>query len=559
MAYSIRILAILFGVTGLVIHAPAIAQGMPHGLQQSNPNDPSIDRDRADRNAPLPSLGDNEEVEYPQGETRVASVSGQQDAAVSLASVRFAGSTLDASTLEAATREFIGQPLTPAVVSEIAAAVSAAYAESDIAYYAVVVPPQVPSGGGLLVEVTEGRLIEHRLVNPSPSTPERLIASYVENMKGGPLRKSTLDRYLSLIRGVPGQTVKARIVPVNSEGDLALELEVDRRQIEVEVRFDNSGVRNVLSSPQVQVGVAFNGVLREGDTTRISTYLPFRPDRYQFYSVSHETPIGANGFSVAVSAAHLRTRTLSDVEGRATLAGVTGRYRMIRSSTRNLTLSASFDGVRSSNYFLDTAFGDYQTRVLRAGAVYSDGNNDQAFALSGTVSQGLSVLGARPFQGYSEASFTKLNLTAAFASKVVDDLLLRVSTRGQYSADMLPTTERFSLGGRGLGLAFQSGSLTADRAIGGSVELSRPIRVDAGVLNDITVFAFADGSSGRSLERPVYNLAADDFSLASAGGGLRLLMANRFRATAEVAVPIEMPNSLTDGSPRFLFGFSASL
>src|SRR3546814_6735250 len=47
----------------------------------------------------------------------------------------------------------------------------------------------------------------------------------------------------------------------------------------------------------------------EGDSTRIAGYLPFNPDRYQYYSLSHATPIGSNGLTLAAQAAHVETRS----------------------------------------------------------------------------------------------------------------------------------------------------------------------------------------------------------------------------------------------------------
>src|SRR3546814_14851236 len=72
------------------------------------------------------------------------------------------------------------------------------------------------------------------------------------------------------------------------------------------------------------MSVTVNGLVREGDSTRIAGYLPFNPDRYQYYSLSHATPIGSNGLTLAAQAAHVETRSRdSRTTGEATLAGLT--------------------------------------------------------------------------------------------------------------------------------------------------------------------------------------------------------------------------------------------
>src|SRR5690606_36457423 len=114
---------------------------------------------------------------------------------------------------------------------------------------------------------------------------------------------------------------------------------------------------------------------------------------------------------------------------------------------------------------LDTAFGGFRTRVARLSASWSSLGKKSGYAIAGTVSQGLDAFGARPFVGYSEASFTKANLQLTAVTELSKTTALKLSGRGQYSKDMLPTTERFSLGGEGAGLAFRLGELTAERAI----------------------------------------------------------------------------------------------
>jgi hemolysin activation/secretion protein len=541
----------------MVMAAPAAAQSEQQARPPVAPNDPAVERNRADRRAPQPVLGEQKPVPLPPSDPRVAAVG--EGAVQMLSSVVYEGTTLPKDLLDKATADFVGKPLTQGNVKAIADALSAVYARSDIAYYAVVVPPQAPDEGRLLVRVVEGRLASHRLVDPSPSTPERLIKGYVDNLKGGPLRKSRLDRYLSLIRDIPGQSVKARIVPLNQNGELELELTIDRKQVELELSLDNAGIANIVDGPQVQAGVQINGALREGDSTRFGANVPFAPERYQFYSVTHETPIGANGLSVSASAARLTTLTRSNIAGEATLGSVAALYKLIRSGNRNLTLSASFDALSSSNNFLDTTFGDFETRVVRLGATLSDGDQKQAFAVSGVLSQGLEILGARPFVGFSDETFTKFNLSASFAQSIKDDLVLKMASRGQYSSDLLPVTESFALGGRDKGLAFLPGVVVADQAAGGSIELSKPFKLGSPLLPSIVLFTFADGSAGRVLARPDFALPADSVALASAGGGVRFNILGRLNTTVEFALPIESPDRFVERPPVVLFNISASL
>jgi len=139
----------------------------------------------------------------------------------------------------------------------------------------------------------------------------------------------------------------------------------------------------------------------------------------------------------------------SRIKGDATLAGVTLTYPLIRSVKSNVALTASLDGVDSSNYFLDIRFGDYRSRAVRLGASWSRADATSGYALSAVVSQGLNALGARPFTGFSETGFTKVNIGAVLVQPITKKLTVRTLFKGQYSKDDLPVTERFALGGRG--------------------------------------------------------------------------------------------------------------
>jgi len=287
----------------------------------------------------------------------------------------------------------------------------------------------------------------------------------------------------------------------------------------------------------------------------MSGYLPFYPDRYQYYSLSHSTPIGSNGLTLSAQAAHVQTRSRDNrTKGEATLAGLTLSYPILRSAKSNLSVTASVDGIDSDNYFLDIRFGDYRSRALRLGASWSRADATSGYALSAVVSQGLNALGARPFAGFSETGFTKVNVQAIAVQGISRKLSLRTSVKGQYSKDDLPVTERFPLGGRGAGMAFRTGTLTAEQAVAGSAELTWSLPARSPLLKASALFIAVDGALAHGTARPVYRLAAQDYSLASAGGGVRLGLGPKWRVSAEVAVPVKRPDPAYSRKARFFFG-----
>lgn len=532
----------------LAVATPAAAQ-VGAGAGPGAP--PPLDRDRADRIVPVLPVPQ----QTPPRTTTSVDVAATPASEVLLTKVVCRGSTLPAAEIDRAVAPFHGLPLTKDTLQKVAAAIGEVYARSDIAFYSVSIPGQVPTAGLLTLDATEGRVVEYHLANPTSSTPMKLIAGSMQRiMRDSPLKKSTLERALSILRDIPGQTVDVKVRQLPQQGELALDLTVKRKQLQIGLMLDNGGVANVVDGVQAQVSVTGNGLFRDGDTTRVSAYLPFNPDRYQYYSLSHTTPLGSNGLSLTATASHLRTKSRGlNILGRATTGGLTVSYPLVRSYKTNMTVSASLDGVDSSNYYLDIRFGDYKSRTARLGLSYSRLNTKTGYGLTTVVSQGLNALGAKAFTGFSDAKFTKVNAQAVVAHSLTPRLTAKMTVRGQYSNDKLPVTERFSLGGRGGGLAFRAGDITADRAAAGSLEVAWQLPAKSPVLQNVSLFTYVDGATGRSLARPAYNIAAQDYSLASAGGGARLAL-GKWTASAELAVPIKRPNERYSKAPRFLFG-----
>ncbi|GAY19565.1 hemolysin activation/secretion protein [Sphingobium fuliginis] len=546
---------VLVMILAIVLLLPTIAraQGAQAGVNDLG-SAPVIDRDRTDRVAPRLEQGPaTPAASAPSPQVAPASPSA---ASVQLTRVRYEGSSLRQSVLDEAVAPFIGHPLTNATLQGVANAVTAAYGRSDIAFYAVSIPAQAPVGGQIKVRVVEGRIKNYTLSGISPSAPVKLIGAHMRRlMREAPLRKPTLERTLSLLRDIPGQTVNVAVRQMPTAGDLILDVIIKRKQIDIGLTIDNSGVSNVVEGVQAQLSVAAHGLIREGDSTRVSAYLPFYPDRYTYYSLSHSTPLGSNGLNLSANFAQVNTKSRgTQIKGEASLAGVSLTYPIIRSYKKNLSASLSLDGINSTNYYLDTEFGDYRSRAVRAGLSWSDVGPKNGYAASAVVSQGINAIGAKAFTGFSEIKFSKVNIQTIVVKTLLNNLTAKVTVKGQYSKDKLPVTERFSLGGRGAGMAYRIGTITSDQALASSLELSWSLPAKSPVLKATSLFAYVDGAVAHAVARPYYGIAAQDYSLASAGGGVRVGVGEGWRASAEIALPVKRPNDAYSRKARFFFG-----
>ncbi|HJT39872.1 MAG TPA: POTRA domain-containing protein, partial [Sphingobium sp.] len=173
-----RLKAAVFAGLLLAFASAAGAQvAAPGGGVNSPGSAPVVDRERADRLepsiAPAPAA-----APAPPPEVDVAA-GGDKAAAITLTRALYMGASLPAATLDAAVAPFVGRPLTRETLQGVANAVGVAYARSDIAFYAVSIPAQIPAGGQLILRVVEGRVKDYRLAGISPSLPTRLIQAHM--------------------------------------------------------------------------------------------------------------------------------------------------------------------------------------------------------------------------------------------------------------------------------------------------------------------------------------------------------------------------------------------
>jgi hemolysin activation/secretion protein len=536
MSYARRLL--LLGL--LASPAAAVAQTGPL----------IIDQNRADRSAqPAPAAVPAQKLD--RGEVATENPAGATGVAVQ--QVRVEGSSIERGAIGGATQKFIGQPITAALLKQLGDAVADVYAQSVVALYTVYVPEQDLSQGVVRLVVSEGYIDE---VSFTGAGDHRLVRRYAAKLQGErPLLKATLERYLSLIRDIPGLAVDARLLRVGKPGAVRLALDLKRRPLSVTTSLDNRGTA-LLGGVQFGATVTGNGLLREGDQTQLYLSTASDFEKYRYGSLSHSTPIGSEGLRVLASVGYLRTRPERvPIEGQARTAGLQLSYPLVRSYTRNVSLTGAFDGVNSDNAVFGQTFSSEHTRALRAAVGFVAGSAKQTLGGSATVSRGLDILDARG-SAFGEVDFTKLNVRAQFDRALSDSLVLRLRASGQYSRDRLPGAEQFTLGGE-FGRAFESAIVTGDRGLSGLIELGwRPQGLPA-LIKGSELYGFVDGGIAHYRQRAAF--AGRDWELASLGLGVRTVIGGKSWVGLEAAHALDEPVARRGDSWRLIASWLISL
>lgn len=462
-----------------------------------------------------------------------------------LRTVQVQGSSLSTQELEAAYKPYIGSTATRETLQQIADSITQRYNSSDIALYTILVPEQDFAGGVLRVEVVEGFVSGIQLKRDADGRLVRAYASRLESKR--PLPRSTLQRQVSLIRDVPGLTTEMQFLTGDERGAVDLAIDGHQRPIQLGLGINNRGTA-FLGRTQVQTDLYLNGLLTQGSQTRLTAVVPIEADLFQYVSGSHTQPLNTYGTTLQATAGYLRTRPdRIPIKGNAKSVGLQISHPVIRSYRNNFYVSLGVDGLNSDNALLGQTISDEHTRAVRAAASFSRSTSESFWLFSGTLSSGIKALGAQTTAtAASKLNFRKLNLRALYNRRLARDFLVRLDGVFQLTSDRLPASEQISLGGDQFGRGYPAAIIAGDRGYAGLAEVAfAPTDLPAR-LTGSELYGFVDRGRVRRFARGTVTDASLD--VASAGAGIRLLVAKKFRLGLELTRALRNP--LPDGNQK---------
>lgn len=509
-----------------------------------------LDQQRADRDPP----GAQPPASAGNRPAAPVAVDVQPQPSTALRRVVVEGSGLPRADLDRAFAPLLGQPLGQKTIEATAAAAAALYKRSDVALYTIAAPRQDLTSGVLRLQAVEGRIAQIALQGDVKDRDLKLVTAQAQRLTTETrLRRRTLERQLSLIRDIPGLTTEARLLPGQAPGAVVLVLDLKASGPKLNLSVNNRG-SSLLGRTQVQADLDLYSTFRQGDQTRLTLGLPTQIDRFQYYAVLHSQPLGADGLRVQVNGGYFRTRPDNGSKGEATFGGMQFNYPWIRSYEQNLYLTGALDGLDSKNAVFGQGTATERTRVGRVAAAWNLAKPKTQASASATASFGIDGLGARTTAGVADADFQKLNLRAGYDQALGPRWVLRLKAAGQLSADLLPSSEQFSVGGTEFGRAFEQSLVIGDQGAAGSAELAwRPAGLPKSVAGG-EVYGFAD--TARVSQSGRFGRPDQDYDLSSAGAGVRLAVGRKVGLGLEGAYALEDPRPGHDGSWRLGVNFA---
>jgi hemolysin activation/secretion protein len=416
------------------------------------------------------------------------------------------------------------------------------------------------AAGHLRFVVTEGRIASVKLdgdIGPAGTQVLRFLNRLTE---APVIDNATLERYLLLAQDVPGVTLHAVLEPSTGQpGALNLIAQVERSPVAGLATVDNRAFNQ--TGPIEFLGVAdVNSFTQYGEKTEISYYHTF-PNSQNFAQASTEAFVGSSGLKLrayggAGSVVPSGSLAITGYDAMTTVFGLVASYPVIRSRQQTLNVYTSFDGLDSNVSTNLTGVEAQQSydavRAFRLGEEFAlsdvmlGADRSAVNVLHARFSQGVPILGAATNGGAPTAArlneqgdFGKIDFEASrtqtlFVPWSSANVAILALLTGQWSANILPPSEQFYLGGARFTRGYYAGQVPGDKALAATTELQ--LNTDTkmslfGKAVDITSQWYLFYDWGETWQNQATDFAA---KVGSAGGGVRSQLTHNVEVDLEI-------------------------
>lgn len=447
--------------------------------------------------------------------------------------------------------ELIGNEIPLSQVFDVANAITLKYRNAGYILSRAVLPQQEIADGRVRIEIIEGYVGQVILQGAEHLRSRTQIERYAAAIpRQRPLNMQQIERYLLLIRDMPGHTAESLLRPAeDGRGATDLILKVTHDPAAVSIGTDNHGSK-YLGPLQTSLRGQLNSVLMGGDQLTFryvgtGTAKPYNAEELRYFEASHSSILNGEGTTLTVAASRIlshpgNTLKVIDTKSESRVLSAGLAHPVIRSRLMNLTGTAQFEMIDAGNSMAGSTLSDDRLRVLRLGGRFDYIDCWYGITqVSMTVSQGLSIFGASDPSSPElsrlggESRFRKVNVDIARLQRLGKGFSLYAGLRTQYSSDRLLSAEEFGIGGAESGRGYDNSEVTGDTGVAGRLELQYSLEPFS-IVDSSQIFAFYDVGKAFMVEAK----GGDNASIASIGGGIRFNMGEHASGSFTVAQPL---------------------
>ena len=442
----------------------------------------------------------------------------------------FGGNELYADDeLAALVADYLGRPVTLLEIYEAADRVANHYIAHGYTLASVMVPAQRVVDGTVRLEVIEGRygrvrVEQNRLYGADTVRHHLGEIPYGKQYKAGELRDG-----MRRLNRLPGLSAKAVLKPGEVYGTSDVVVRVRETPVSGALIVDNYGRENI-GEFRYSASVTFNN---PGDVADQLQFLALRSEdgRLTYGYGAYSVPLNTRGDRLTLSHGRAAFEVPeNNIDGTNEASRIQLDIPLLFSDTTHLRLSPAISRTDSTVDLFDisTGLGTHIT-LFELGALYSHTHGNRAVT---QVNAELSSNGKDASATDRDAVRLKVELAAQHLHPLKRNTYGFLRFHGVWSDDMLPDTERFSIGGPTSVRGYPASEARGDRGIFGTVGLRQVYRV--GGMN-LQARLYADSARAWLLGLPPG--ADDTFSLSSIGIGLDATMPGPITVKLDYAVP----------------------
>ncbi|TWI66367.1 hemolysin activation/secretion protein [Pseudoduganella lurida] len=479
-----------------------------------------------------------------------------ENVAVHPTDIRIAGvKSVPFAEISAVFSQFNNQDTTVGQLAEAAKKVADVYAQHGYALSFAYLPVQDMANGRVQIVVVEG-YIGNVVINDAPPNLLPQIRRLAERLKEErPLRRSSFERYVSLISRLPGIGVDANVQPPqNTDGAAELTLDVHFKRFNTTAALDanHPGFEGMLSA-------TVNGLTPLADQLTASIMWPRGDYDKRYYSVEYALPLGSDGLMLRASAYRYEgkanqvyyydvplNQSYRDARGSVMLS-----YPLILEAGRSVMLEGGVYGSGSGEIYSVPGVDERldlraNVRAAQLGINASWQRERYSAEASAQVIRAFKGVGSSQLEDLVDLEFVKTRVSANRRDSWGEDNSIGtfINATYQHSGRRLPTSEKIVFGGSYFASAYPSGDASGDTGWAISGEISKGFLLKKAYLNSLQPFVGFDAAKVKN---------ATDFSsrdtLKSGFVGLRFDVNEKLNVAISAAKPIGVAPLGETGKP----------
>lgn len=510
----------------------------------------------------------------PATQAVVDQINAQTPTTLQINEYRVIGSrTLPRSEVEKAVYGYLGPGRTEADVEQARAALEKAYRDQGYQTVSVNVPPQRPTRGIIVLQVTEAPVGRLRVKGAKFYSVEQIKKMAPSLAEGTVPNFNDVQRDIIALNQLADRQVTPSLKPGAIPGTVDVELTVkDKLPLHGSIELNNRYSANT-TPLRLDLAVRYDNLWQLGHTIGAGFQIaPQRPSDalvYSAYYIARHPAIDWLGLMLQATRQNSEVSTLggADSLGNGEIYG--GRFLVNLPSRAGFFHSASV-GLDYKNFIQDLDLGGsvvstpisywpftISYNAASVGKYYqTELNAGVTFSFRGTSEQEALEFDNRRFN--ADGNFFYFRGSLGHTQKLPWGFELFGEVQGQATANALIDTEQYSLGGLSTVRGYLESVVVGDNAVAGTLEFRTPSLLGwLGEGHEWKVFVFLDGGTA-TLNDPLPEQTSQ-FNLWSYGIGSSIKIFDHLNGELVIGVPQITQEPSVANQPLFSFRLWAEL